>query len=102
MYRTEKVTVCGQEFELQSVSPRWYYETNRRCGMTSDDKDMIQYMDTMFKNVVLSPVEVMSKGFSYFDAREDIETPEKLVREIERFLRPGKQQRTSDTKSQPQ
>ena len=37
------------------------------------------------------PIEVMRKGFDYFEEREDIETAELLVREIERFLRPGKQ-----------
>ena len=96
MYRTETVNVNGQEFELQSVSPRWYFETNQRCGMSGDNKDVLRYMDTMFKNVVVTPTEVSKKGFNYFDERDDIETAELLIREIERFLRPGKQQRAGN------
>ena len=91
MYRKENITVNGQEFELQSVSPRWYFEVNQRCGMSGDNKDILRYMDTLFKNVVTCPIEVIPKGFDYFEEREDIETAELLVREIERFLRPGKQ-----------
>jgi hypothetical protein len=94
LYRTETVQANGQDFELQSVSPRWYYETNQRCNMSSDQgKDVLRYMDTLFKNVVISPAEVTQKGFAYFDEKDDIETPEALIREIERFLRPGKQTR---------
>ena len=58
-------------------------------------QDILRYMDTLFKNVVTCPVEVMRKGFDYFEEREDIETAELLVREIERFLRPGKQHSTN-------
>ena len=81
MYRKENITVNGQEFELQSVSPRWYFEVNQRCGMSGDNKDILRYMDTLFKNVVTCPIEVMRKGFDYFEEREDIETAELLVRE---------------------
>lgn len=99
-YRTEIININGQEFELQSVSPRWYYETNQRCNMSSDNnKDVLRYMDTLFKNVVLSPAGVRNKGFAYFDEQDDLETPETLIREIERFLRPGKQRRDSPAKS---
>lgn len=99
-YRTEIININGQEFELQSVSPRWYYETNQRCNMSSDNnKDVLRYMDTMFKNVVLSPAEVRNRGFAYFDEQDDLETPETLIREIERFLRPGKERRDSPAKS---
>lgn len=63
--------------------------------MSGDNKDILRYMDTLFKNVVTCPIEVMRKGFDYFEEREDIETAELLVREIERFLRPGKQHSTS-------
>lgn len=102
MYRTGTVNVNGQDFELQSVSPRWYFETNQRCGMSGNDKDVLRYMDTMFKNVVVTPTEVSKKGFNYFDERDDIETAELLIREIERFLRPGKQQRAGGAESAAQ
>ena len=41
----------------------------------------------MFKNVVVSPAEVKSDGMAYFDAKEDVKTPEKLIKAIEQFLR---------------
>ena len=89
MARTEKTNVNGQDFTLQSVSPKWYYEQNSRYGMSGEKRDLYGYMDTMFKNVVVSPPEVAAKGMLAFEAKEDIETPEKLIQEIERFLRPG-------------
>ena len=33
MAKQKKVTVEGQEFTLQSVSPSWYFQTNDECGM---------------------------------------------------------------------
>lgn len=90
MARHETVNVLGVDYELQSVSPRWYYEQNDRCGMTGGTRDTARYMDIMFKNVVVSPREVATKGLKAFEDEEDIETPELLIREIERFLRPGK------------
>lgn len=102
-YRTERITVNGMDFELQSVSPRWYYETNQRCNMSSENnRDVLRYMDTMFKNVIISPVEVSRNGFAYFDEQDDLETPELLIREIERFLRPGKERRSGAAKSAAQ
>ena len=47
-------------------------------------------MDIMLKNAVTSPANVASKGLKALEENEDIETPELLIREIERFLRPGK------------
>ncbi len=89
--RQSEVSVNGQEFTLQSVSPQWYYNTNDQCGMTTDKgRDTARYMDLMFKNSVVSPPEVSHKGMRYFNERGDIETPEKLLREIEMFLRPGR------------
>ena len=57
--------------------------------MTGERKDMYAYMDLMIKNVVVSPPEVAAKGMAYFDAMDDIATPEALIKEIERFLRPA-------------
>lgn len=90
MARHETVNVLGVDYELQSVSPQWYFEQNDRCGMTGGTRDTARYMDTLFKNVVVSPANVAVKGLKAFEEAEDIETPELLIREIERFLRPGK------------
>ena len=93
MARHETVNVLGIDYELQSVSPQWYFEQNDKCGMTGSGT--ARYMDIMFKNVVTSPANVASKGLKAFEENEDIETPELLIREIERFLRPGKKSGSS-------
>lgn len=90
MARTSKVKINGQEFALQSVSPSWYFGLSDECKMGSDKRDTTKYMDLLFKNVVTAPIELSKGGMEYFDDREDIETAEKLVTEIESFLRPGK------------
>jgi hypothetical protein len=97
--RTITVDVGGVSYTLQSVPPRWYYDHNDKCGMTggSGNRDTYEYMDGMFRNVVITPGEVAGKGMAYFDERDDIETPEKLIRVIERFLRPGKHQRPKES-----
>jgi hypothetical protein len=96
MARHETVNVLGTDYELQSVSPQWYFEQNDKCGMTgSGSRDTARYMDIMFKNVVTAPANVASKGLKAFEENEDIETPELLIREIERFLRPGKKSGSS-------
>lgn len=88
MAKTKNVTLDGQEFTLQSVSPSWYFETNDDCGMTGGGRrDTSKYLDTMFKNCVTSPAEVKSMGMAYFDDKEDVKMPEKLIRAIEQFLR---------------
>ena len=92
MARHETVNVLGIDYELQSVSPQWYFEQNDKCGMTgSGSRDTARYMDIMFKNVVTSPANVASKGLKAFEENEDIETPELLIR----FLRPGKKSGSS-------
>lgn len=88
MAKTTKVTVNNQEFTLQSVSPTWYFGVNDDCGMTGGGRrDTTKYLDTMFKNVVTSPPEVKSEGIAYFDDKDDVKTPEKLIKAIEQFLR---------------
>lgn len=54
------------------------------------NRDTARYIGIMFKNVVTSPANVVSKGLKAFKENEDTETPELLAREIERFLRSGK------------
>ena len=72
MARQKKVTVNGTEFTLQSVSPSWYYETNDECGNTGSGKrKSAEYMDSM----------------AYFDEKDDLKTPEGLIKAIENFLR---------------
>lgn len=88
MAKQKKVTVNGQEFTLQSVSPSWYYELNDKVGNTGGGKrDSVKYMDTMFRNCVIAPSEVANGGMGYFDEQEDLKTPEALIKEIESFLR---------------
>lgn len=87
MAKQKKVIVNGQEFTLQSVSPTWYFGVNDECGMTGGKKDTSKYLDTMFKNCVVSPAEVRNDGMAYFDEKEDVKTPEKLIKAIEQFLR---------------
>ena len=99
MARHETVTVNGENYELQSVTPQWYFEQNDKCGMTGGTRDTARYMDIMFKNVVTSPASVATKGLKAFEEQEDIETPELLIREIERFLRPGKRSEGSKAPS---
>ena len=50
-------------------------------------RDTTKYIDTMLKNVVISPAEVKADGISYFDEKDDIKTPEMLIKAIETFLR---------------
>lgn len=88
MAKTKKVTIGEQEFTLQSVSPSWYYDFNDECGNTGSSKrKSAKYMDGMFKNCVISPPEVKAEGMAYFDEKDDLRTPEKLIGAIEQFLR---------------
>ena len=87
MAKQKKVTVNGTEYTLQSVSPTWYFNHNDECGMTGGNRKTAEYIDGRFKNVVISPKEVNTQGMSYFEDTEDIATPEKLMGEIESFLR---------------
>ena len=87
MAKTKTVTINGTEFQLQSVSPTWYLDHNDKTGMTGGKKKTADYMDGLFKNVVISPKEVQNEGIKYFDATDDIYTAEELLKEIESFLR---------------
>jgi len=86
MATQKKVTVRGQEFTLQSVSPTWYLEQNDKYGMTGGKRQTPAYMDVMFRNCVISPPELTGSGMAYFDEREDIKTAIDLLKEIESFL----------------
>ena len=91
MAQQKKVKVNEKEYTLQSVSPRWYFEMNDRHGMTGGKKDTAGYIDELFKNVIIEPAEVKADGMSYFDDMEDgIDATEKLLKEVESFLRKGK------------
>lgn len=87
MAKQKEVVVNGNKFVLQSVSPRWYFDLNDRCGMTGGKKRTADYIDELFKNVVVEPKEVSTKGFDYFEETEDISAAEQLLREAESFLR---------------
>ncbi len=88
MARTKEIRVNGIDMTLQSVSPSWYYEQNDACGNTSSGKHQsAKYMDTMFRNCVIAPAEIAAGGMRYFDDKDDLKTPEALIKEIESFLR---------------
>lgn len=88
MARQKKVTINGQEYTLQSVSPTWYYDINDKYGMTgSGRKKTIKYMDELFKNCVIAPVDITNQGVEYFEQVDDFKSMEELVAEIESFLR---------------
>ena len=78
MAKQKEVVVNGNKFMLQSVSPRWYFDLNDRCGMTGGKRKTAEYIDELFKNVVIDPKEVSTKGFDYFEEAEDILTPESI------------------------
>ncbi len=98
--RKEVTEINGQCFTMQSVPPRWYFETNDACGMSSDRKDTARYIDLMLKNCIIHPPEIKKEGMAYFDKRGDIDTPEKLLGRLERGLRPGAQPTGSSEESQ--
>jgi len=87
MAKKKEVMINGVNFELQGVSPTWYLDLNDSCGMTGGKRRTADYMDGLFKGVVIAPKEVSTEGMKYFDEKEDIETAEKLLTEIETFLR---------------
>ena len=87
MTKQKEVTINGQKFTLQSVSPSWYYDFNDECGNTGGKRKSAKYMDGMFRNCVIAPAEVKSEGMAYFDEKEDVKTPEKLIKAIEQFRR---------------
>lgn len=87
MAKQKKVTINKVEFQLQGVSPTWYMDHNDAFGMTGGKRNTAGYMDGLFKGVVIAPKEVATGGLAYFDETEDLETAEKLLNEIESFLR---------------
>ena len=90
MSKKKKTVVNGMDFTLQRISPRSYFELNDACGMTGNKKNTAEYIDRMFKNVVVEPKEVSIRGLEYFEDGDDIDTAEKLLRKIESFLRERK------------
>jgi hypothetical protein len=88
MSRQKEVTINGQKYTLQSVSPTWYFDLNDRCGVTGNGKrQSSKYLDELFRNCVIQPAEIAAGGLSYFDETDDIKTPEELLKEVESFLR---------------
>ncbi|MTK05699.1 MAG: hypothetical protein F8N38_01235 [Hungatella sp.] len=87
MAKRKEVIINGVNYELQGVSPTWYLDLNDSCGMTGGKRRTADYMDGLFKGVVIAPKEVSTDGMKYFDEKEDIETAERLLTEIENFLR---------------
>ena len=92
MAKQEVIRINGTEFVLQSVSPQWYMDNLDRFGR---GKNTSKYIDELFKNVVVSPPEVASKGMEYFNEKEDLATATTLLEEIESFLVRPVEQRDS-------
>ena len=90
MARKKETTVNGIKFILQSISPQSYMEINDENGMGGGKRNTAGYIDTLFKNVVIEPKEVNTGGLGYFNQNDDIGTTEKLLKEIESFLRERK------------
>ncbi len=90
MARKKEVTINGNKYTLQSISPQSYMEMNDASGMTGGKRSTAGYIDTLFKNVVVEPKEVSTEGLEYFNKSDDIDTTEKLLKEIESFLRERK------------
>lgn len=87
MAKKVTATVNGVEYTLQSVSPTFYYGLSDRCRISGGgQRDSVQYMDELFKNVVIAPRDVATKGMAFFDETDDIATPAALIAEIESFL----------------
>lgn len=87
MARKKEVTVNGLKFILQSISPQNYMDINDEHGMTGGRRNTAGYIDTLFKNVVIEPKEVNTQGMDYFNQNDDIDTTERLLKEVESFLR---------------
>ena len=87
MAKKSGVTVNGTDYTLQSVSPQWYMEINDKYGMTGGKRDTAGYIDELLKNAVIEPKEVASEVIGYFNRNDDIDSTEKLLHEIESFLR---------------
>lgn len=96
MNRKETITINGQKFTLQSVSPIWYFDTYDRFGGGASKRNTAKYMDALFKGVVVEPLEVSKKGMEYFDEMGDIATSQALYVYIEKFLRSTTGQSGSD------
>lgn len=83
MSKQKEIIVNEYAVVLQSVSPQWYMENIDRYGR---GKNTPKYVDELIKNVVVAPSDIAAKGLAYFNEREDVSTPSKLVEEIETFL----------------
>ena len=92
MAKQKKVTVNGEEYTLQSVSPTWYFGVNDDCGMTGGGQPCGE-MDVLEKLTILTDAAkydaacTSSGGNRRAKAGYIGNTPEKLIKAIETFLR---------------
>ena len=47
MAKQKKITIEETDYTLQSVSPKWYYDLNDRCGMTGGKKNTAGSIDEL-------------------------------------------------------
>ena len=64
MAKQKKITIEETDYTLQSVSPKWYYDLNDRCGMTGGKKNTAGYIDELLKNVVVDPADIRTQGLN--------------------------------------
>lgn len=81
MPRQKTVTVNGKEFMLQHPGARWYIGLQDRCKNRAGVLLTEKYTEEILDNVLVDPKMKID------DFEEDIDTVERLVVEVERFLR---------------
>ena len=87
MARTKTIVLDGEEYQLQSVTYRWYVNiVDLYLNPNNGRRDTAKFTDLLIKGCVTSPIEVANKGLQYFEERDDIKTPGELAKEIETFL----------------
>lgn len=85
MAKTGELKVRGKTFEVQKVSPRWYYGLSDR-HLVNGKRNTAGYADELLKNTITAPSEIKVEGLDYFN-EDDLGLVEDLVNEIESFLK---------------
>ncbi len=93
MARQEKVIIDGVEYTLQHPGAVWYLDMNDRCRGPHGLK-MLPYAKEVLEHVVIEP------RLSVEDFDDDLAALEKLLSEVEKFLRRKKKQSNNKAKGQ--
>ena len=87
MSKPSTYKINGVDYTLQGASPRWVMEQSDKYGVGTPRVDTAGYIDVMLRNCVINPPAVRQRGLDFFDEIGDLSTPEKLIAQIERYLR---------------